>query len=320
VRTETVQTADTAAFLESKLPIVNAVIGDVARRHRVRGDALDEFRSLAFLKLIEHDYAVLRGFEGASTLRTYLNVVLQRVLLDYRNREWGRWRASAAATRIGPVAVRLERLVTRDGLTPAEAIDSVRPHVDVSGCIDFANSLIRRGPVRGARATLGEEAIPECPDPAPGADAGIELREQAARVDAVRRAVHDALRSLPSQDHLLITLRYRDGLSVAEAARVLELDPKPLYRRHERILESLRAALSTDELRVALAQELARETWCDAMTTGESGWWRPSQAMNGSDYSDKTMARGVLPRCRPARRLHRRSRKAAVRGNRAASL
>ena len=192
--TESVQTADNAAFLESNLALVNAVIGDVARRHRLRGDALDEFRSLAFLKLVEHDYAVLRRFEGASSLRTYLTVVLQRVLLDYRNREWGRWRASAAASRIGPVAVRLERLVTRDGLTPEEAVSIVGPAAGVADCIDFVNTLGRRGAVRGSRHTLGEDAIPDCLDPAPGPDGRIEQREQTLRVAAVGLAMHDALR------------------------------------------------------------------------------------------------------------------------------
>jgi RNA polymerase sigma factor for flagellar operon FliA len=289
VPTETVQTADTAAFLEANLPLVNAVVAEVGRRHRVRGDELDEFRSLAFLKLVEHDYAVLRRFEGASSLRTYLTVVLQRVLLDYRNREWGRWRASAAATRIGPVAVRLERLVTRDGLTPGEAIAAVGASEQVSGCLEFVNTLARRAPVRGSRATLGEDAIPECMDPAPGPHTSIERRDQAARAAAVRRAMRDALRSLPSQDHLLITLRYRDGLSVAEAARVLELDAKPLYRRLERILGYLHAALGTDELGGVFARELAREAWCDVVA-GESGWWRQSNPVNGSAPSNRPMA------------------------------
>jgi RNA polymerase sigma factor (sigma-70 family) len=325
VRTETVQTADTAAFLECNLPLVNAVVADVARRHRVRGDALDEFRSQTFLKLVEHDYAVLRRFEGASSLRTYLTVVLQRVLLDYRNREWGRWRASATANRMGPVAVRLERLVTRDGLTPVEALASVGSSADVSECVDFVHALRRRGPVRGSRTTLGEDAIPECLDSAPGPDVRIERREQTMRAAAVRRAVRDALRSLPSEDHLLMTLRYRDGLSVAEAARVLELDAKPLYRRLERILNSLQAALCTDEVTGELARELARETWCDGVwasqsATGESGWWRPSNSLNGSDSRIRTMARGELPRRRPARRVHRRLSPDAVGRDRAASL
>ena len=320
MRTETVQTADTAAFLESSLPLVNAVIGDVARRHRVRGDALDEFRSLAFLKLVEHDYAVLRCFEGASSLRTYLTVVLQRVLLDYRNREWGRWRASAAASRIGPVAVRLERLVTRDGLTPAEAVAIVGASEDVRGCLDFVDTLGRRAAVRGSRATLGEDAIPECMDPAPGPQGAIEHQDQRIRAVEVRRAVRRALRSLPSQDHLLITLRYRDGLSVADAARVLEVQAKPLYRRLERILAYLHAALCTDELRAELARELARQTWDDAVATGESGWWRQSIRVNGSTSPNRTMARGELPGRRPARRVHRRHRPGTVGRDRAASV
>jgi RNA polymerase sigma factor (sigma-70 family) len=320
VPTETVQTADTSAFLEANLPLVNAVIGDVARRHRVRGDALDEFRSLAFLKLVEHDYAVLRRFEGASTLRTYLNVVLQRVLLDYRNREWGRWRPSAAAIRLGPVAVRLERLVTRDGLTPAEALDSTGPSADVSRCIDFVNRLHLRSSVRRSRTILGEEAIPERADPGAGPDSIIDEREQAVRADAVRRAVRDALRSLPTRDDLLVTLRYRDGLSLTEAARVLDLDPKPLYRRLERILRSLREALCTDELKAGLARELAGQTWGDGTTAGESGWWRPSNAVNGSEYSNRTLAGGVLSRRRSARRVHRPAGQHALGGDRAASL
>jgi RNA polymerase sigma factor (sigma-70 family) len=320
VPTETVQIADAAAFLESNLPLVEAVVGEVARRHRVRGDALDEFRSLAFLKLVEHDYAVLRRFEGASSLRTYLTVVLQRVLLDYRNREWGRWRASAAASRIGPVAVRLERLVTRDGLTPGEAITALSPHADADAYVDFVSTLTRRGPVRGSRTTLGEDAIPECLDPAPGPDASMEQREQAARAAVVRGVVRDALRALPSQDHLLITLRYRDGLSVAGAARVLELEAKPLYRRIERILARLHAVLSTDELRGELVRGLAYGTWFDDAATGESGWWRPSNSLNGSVTHITSVARGELPRRRPARRLHRRVRAHAIRRRGAASL
>ena len=317
---QTVQTADAAAFLESKLPLVEAVVGEVGRRYRVRGDALDEFRSLAFLKLVEHDYAVLRRFQGASSLRTYLTVVLQRVLLDHRNREWGRWRASAAASRLGPIAVRLERLVTRDGLTPREAIAAMSPPADAPGFAEFVDALSPRGAVRGSRATLGEDAIPDSFDPAPGPDASMEHREQAERAAYVRRVVRDALRALPSEDHLLITLRYRDGLSVADAARVLELNAKPVYRRLDRILGHLQAVLCTDELQGELASELARHTWSDQAGTGESGWWRQSKSVNGLASSVSTLARGGLPRRRPARRVHRRVGSGPVGGHRAASL
>jgi RNA polymerase sigma factor (sigma-70 family) len=319
VGNQSVQIADAAAFLESNLALVDTVVGEVARRCRVRGDALDEFRSLAFLKLVEHDYAVLRRFEGASSLRTYLTVVLQRVLLDHRNREWGRWRASAAASRLGPVAVRLEKLITRDGLTPGEAMAAVTPHTDVAACAAFADGLGRRA-TRGSRATLGEDAIPECVDTAPDPEANAASREQAVRAGAVRSALRDALRALPAQDHLLVTLRYRDGLSVADAARVLEVDPKPLYRRIERILGQLRAVLCTDELSSRLACDLARDTWCDALPAGESGWWRQSISLNGTASNVPAHARGAMPRRRSARSLHRRLGVRTVRRHRAASL
>jgi RNA polymerase sigma factor for flagellar operon FliA len=319
VSQESVETTDPARFLEVHLPLVDSVVTAIARRHRVRGDALDEFRSLSFLKLVEHDYDVLRRFQGASSLRTYLTIVLQRVLLDHRNREWGRWRASAAAHRIGPAAVMLERLVTRDGLSPDEALAAVGA-APASECADFARGLAPRPTARGARATLGEEAIPDCQDPSLDPEARMERREQIERSETVRDVVREALRSLPTQDHLLLTLRYRDGLSIADVARVLEVEAKPLYRRIDRLLAYLQEVLCTDELAGELARQLARQPWCDAVPAGESGWWRQSIRVNGSTPGTVDLGPGRLPRRRSARRVHRRPRPLAVRRDRTASL
>jgi RNA polymerase sigma factor (sigma-70 family) len=305
-----VQTIDAAALLESSLPMVDEIIAEVARRHRVRGDDLAEFRSLAYMKLLEHDYAVLRRFQGTSSIRTYLSVVLHRVLLDQRNREWGRWRPSAAAHRIGPVAVNLERLVTRDGLTTEEAVKALASQ-DLSGCQDLVKTLEARGPVRCGRATLGEEAIPESPDPAAGPEAATEHGELRAQVETLGRRVQDALQSLDPEDHLIVTLRFRDGLSMAEVAKVLRVESKPLYRRIERILARLKEVLSSDVTSAQLAQELAGDTWCDH-TSGELGWWRPSIDPSGSGSlhrqgsSRRRSSRQTLSRRGASRRVHRR--------------
>src|SRR5699024_217877 len=108
-------------FLAHLEPI-EATIGLICRKNRLRAEDADEFRSQAFIKLIENDYEVLRRFEQRSSLRTYLTVVLQRVYLDFRNGQWGKWRPSAEARRRGATAVALERLVVRDGLMLEEAI------------------------------------------------------------------------------------------------------------------------------------------------------------------------------------------------------
>lgn len=301
------QTFDAAAFFESHLPVVQRVIAEVARRHRVSGDVVAEFRSLVFLKLVENDFAALRRFHGASSLRTYLTVIAQRVLLDYRNREWGRWRASAAAIRIGPLAVRLERLITRDGLSPAEAMAAMGIDPSSGACAGFAATLKGRSAVKGSRTTLGEDAIPECLDPAPGPEALADLRDQEARAGRMRRLVRDALRTLDSEDHLIITLRFRDGLSVADVGRVLRLDAKPLYRRIERILAHLHRVVCADAGSGAVARELARGTWCDLLPAGESGWWRQSNSVSDTArVLPDDVRRGDLSRRRPARRVHRR--------------
>src|SRR5919108_999833 len=113
-----------AEYLEENLPLVNAIIRTIARRRRLVALDEEEFRSAAYLKLVADDYAVLRAFAGRCTLRTYLTVVLQRVFLDCRTREWGKWRPSAESRRAGKAGVRLQKLVI-PGEMPLE--QAVRP-------------------------------------------------------------------------------------------------------------------------------------------------------------------------------------------------
>jgi RNA polymerase sigma factor (sigma-70 family) len=308
-----VQITDAAVFLEEHLPLVERVLGEVARRRRVTGDALDELRSLVFLKLIDHDYAVLRQFEGASTLRTYLAVVLERVLLDQRNRLWGRWRPSSEARRLGRHAMRLERLVARDGFSPDEAAAAV----GLDGvCATFIDALAARAPFRGSRAVLGEDAVPEVIDPSPDPEHLAWLADVARDAAGLRRRAREALEALDPEDHLILTLRYRDGLSIADVARVMNLEAKPLYRRIARILGRLRAGLAAGG-NVAGAPT---EGWCD-LVAGESGWWRPSNPLDDATAEARErppaarMSRGRLPG-----RVHRRLDGAPAAAPRTASL
>src|SRR4029453_6702176 len=95
--------SDEASFLAA-LPVIDDVTGQVCRRHRLSPAESDEFRSDVRLHFIERNYEVLRRFEGRCALATYVNVVVQRVFLDWRNRMWGRWRASGPAGGVGLAA------------------------------------------------------------------------------------------------------------------------------------------------------------------------------------------------------------------------
>ena len=83
--------SDQTLFLTS-LPVIDDVTTLVCRRHRLSGAEAEDFASQVRLHFIERNSDVLRRFEGRSSLRTFLSVVIQRLFLDDRNRRWGKWR------------------------------------------------------------------------------------------------------------------------------------------------------------------------------------------------------------------------------------
>src|SRR5882672_2358170 len=92
-------------LLLANLAWIERVVGALARRHGLSADDRADFASWVKLKLVEHDYRVLQRFRGESTITTYLTTVIAMVYRDYRAHRWGRWRPSAAALRLGRLAV-----------------------------------------------------------------------------------------------------------------------------------------------------------------------------------------------------------------------
>src|SRR3954469_22157666 len=74
-----VQPTSPEALLLSEFTTVERVIAFVTARRRLRPADAEEFASHVKMKLIENDYAVLRKFEGRSSLRTHLTVARQRL-------------------------------------------------------------------------------------------------------------------------------------------------------------------------------------------------------------------------------------------------
>src|SRR5262245_55743361 len=108
-------------FFLSQLPVLERVVAEVCRRNHLLGPEREDFESEVKLHVIAGDYHVLRQFKWRSSVHTYFTVVVQRQFLNYRNRLWGRWRPSAEATRLGAVAILLERLIVRDNWSFEEA-------------------------------------------------------------------------------------------------------------------------------------------------------------------------------------------------------
>ena len=200
-------------------------------------DAADEFASWARLRLFEHDCAVLRKFRGESTIRTYLTTVLVHLFLDWRNAQWGRWRPTAAARRLGPLAVELERLVLRDGRDYEEAIGtllSTQAAVSRAEC-DETWSRLKRQPVRKMTSTEVLVDVPARDE----AHTRVDFEDSSVKAQRVSSAVRQSLRRLDHQEQIILRLNYVNNFTAKQIAAVTGLVAKPLYRRIEQIVAKL---------------------------------------------------------------------------------
>ncbi len=229
-------------LLLSSLVDVEAAIAFAARRQCLHGADAEEFGAWVKLRLIEDDYRILRAFQGKSSLKTYLTTVVLNLARDYRIQQWGRWRPSAAAERMGTVGVQLETLLDRDGRTLEEAIQLLRERHGVEAPPQQLREMAARLPAHPRRRLEGEEAL-----------AGVAARERteqplfdaerSATLASAGEALEGALRGLPVEDRLVLKLHFIDGLTVAAIARGLGLEQRRLYTRLHRNLAALRVAL-----------------------------------------------------------------------------
>src|ERR1043166_4641455 len=83
---------------------------------------------------------------------------------------------------------------------------------------------------------------------AESADENANVFDRARRSEHASRIIRDAMRSLTSEDRLILRLRFAKGSSIADIARTLAMPQRPLYRRIETILAGLRRAIEREGL------------------------------------------------------------------------
>lgn len=218
---------------------IESVLAYTRRAHRLSADDGDEFSSWARLKLLEDDCAILRKFQGLSTFKTFLVTVLQRLFLDWRIREWGKWRPTADARRLGPVAIELERLVLRDSIEfhqAAQTLVSKGTATSLDECDDVWAQLKQRP----RRQRTSSDALVDVPAPQQNPVEDDERRAQTLKILTALRA---AMSELPPADHLIVKLRYEDQFTVARIAKLVDAEQKQLYRRFEQLWKQLRASM-----------------------------------------------------------------------------
>jgi RNA polymerase sigma factor (sigma-70 family) len=227
----------------SELPRIEAVIASVCRRHRCRAEEVEDFSGEVKLKLMADDYAVLRQFEGRASLKTFLTTVIQNYFKDYCDHRWGKWRHSAAAKRLGPVAEKLEELL-RDGHGVEEAGTILRTNDKVELSAAELEEIAGQLPPRRPRRFVGEESLSGLADGEPGPEERMLCAERAPVWRRLAGALKRALGTLSDGDQVMVKLRFERDYSLADVARTLHLDEKRIYRQMTRALKELGAALT----------------------------------------------------------------------------
>jgi RNA polymerase sigma factor (sigma-70 family) len=230
-------------YLEN-LRSIERIAAFVARRNHLGPDEAAEFVQETRVRLLDDDYSVIRKFEGRSSFSTYLTTVITRLFHQYRVEQWGKWRPSAEARRLGDKAITLERLVTRDGYTFDEAVKVLTTPAGTTYTLAELEAIYIRLPHRGARPVMvSGDVSPEVARVDADADERVEMadRERSARNAA--RAIDGLMKSLDAEDRLILQMRFWDALKVPDIARRLHLDQKKVYKRLDRLFGVMRSAL-----------------------------------------------------------------------------
>jgi RNA polymerase sigma factor for flagellar operon FliA len=227
-----------AQLLVDNQPFLARLAARACRRKGLSPQDTEDFTSQLNVKLLEDDCRVLREFEGRSSLKTYLTIVVQRSLLDYLDHLWGKWRPSAAAKRLGPLAIQIEKRTVRDGLTTAQAIDTLLRTDKAFASEAQLEALAEQLPVRYRRRVESDDQLERMPSATPSAQEQVERKEWEQAHRRLLEVLREVLVELPDEDAAI--LQMLPTMSVAQIARSLYLEQKPLYRRRDQLLADVR--------------------------------------------------------------------------------
>jgi RNA polymerase sigma factor (sigma-70 family) len=249
----------------AELAVIERVIAWICVRRGLRGADAEDFGSLVKTRLIENDYAMLAKFQGRSSLKTYLTAVINRIYLDFQVQRFGKWRPSAKARQLSPIALRLERLMYRDGLSFDEACGVLLSDTRVGETRDALHAIRQQIPER--RPPGRPVALP--PGTLDGGAAAVEQAERQRLAERTFSIIRRTLAGLPARERMFLRLHFESDFSVAEAARVQGLDQKALYRRKDSILKLLKDELERGGISAEDARALVSNVDWDAALSAD---------------------------------------------------
>ena len=244
---------------------LDRITAAIGRRYVINHEDREDLFSEVTIKIMDHEYAVLRKFRGDSSLEGYLRMVVNNHFRDWRNRRWGKWRHSAKARMLGAAALKLECLISRDGLSGTEAVETVLARTDVTESREQLEEIAEQLPLRQRRARIegGEDAEIHVQQAAGNENPEQRLidAELGEIQDDVRGALQEALTELDDEDRLILQLKFFEGVKVVHMAKMLGLEQKKLYPRIKAIERSIGRKLADTGITADAVRQLTE--WTD---------------------------------------------------------
>ena len=247
---------DYAQLLESLLPLIDKVVRFVARRMRLREEDAQDLKSRVLVDLCKDDYALLRCFRKESSWSTYLGTLVSSRACDENRKQYGKFRPSRRAERMGAGASRYEMLRRQEGLSPDEAARKLQEKGFELSAREIDELEAKIGP-RGPRKF---ESLDGLESLAAGGRSPEEIareHESVVKARKIRSALRVGLAELSADEQL--ALRFRVDARKVPVRQIAELlgwgTEKEGFRRFEQIYAALKKRLS--ELGVEAEEVLA---------------------------------------------------------------
>lgn len=243
-RTPRGRTLNLETIYLQNLNSIERIAAFVARRNHLTADETVEFIQIVCVKLLENNYGIIRKFEGRSSFTTYLTTVIGRLFHQWRVEQWGKWRPSAQARRLGEKAITLERLLSRDGFSFSEAVTVLTQRHPQYLSVEELEAIYVRLPLRKPRPVFlsDENVLAELPSE-DSAEERVRAGESEIAARFIAAGIDRAIGALSPEDQLILQLRFWHGRRAPEIARIMGLEPKNVYKRLDRLFTALRRAL-----------------------------------------------------------------------------
>jgi len=242
------RSSDPSGAWKQFLEMYSQVIMLIAGRYQHGRDRRNDCYLYVCEKLSDRNFRRLQQYrpEGSASFRSWLNVVIANLCIDWRRHERGRLRPFKAISTLPEFDQRVFEYRIQKCMSLNACLAAMQPQFPglteskLMSAVNRINSMLTSrqrfllSSQQGETVSL-ERAGPagEPADTAPGP-------ERAARLSQRQQRVQRALDELPPRQRLLLKLRYEQELSLKQVARLMRLgDPFRARREIQSALDHL---------------------------------------------------------------------------------